>query len=228
MIVITLVGNSSRFFEAGYKKVKYKLEIKGKTILENILNYIPRDKNILILLNKKYNDFNFAKEILNKLNFKKYYIIELNNTSGQLESLYLGLKEYINNVCEIKESISVFNGDTIRKLKNWDKFDCDGYVEVFESDGTHWSFIDNLNKITLVTEKIRISNYCSSGLYYFRNADLILDNYLQHVETQTNQELFIAPFYNLLISKNMLIKGGLTNKENFTFCGTPSEYENSK
>ena len=54
MIVITLAGDSSRFFTAGYTIVKYKLPFSDATVIESILNYIPRTEKLLIVLNRKF------------------------------------------------------------------------------------------------------------------------------------------------------------------------------
>ena len=39
MIIITLAGDSSRFFQSGYKTVKYKLPLGNSTVLEEIIKY---------------------------------------------------------------------------------------------------------------------------------------------------------------------------------------------
>ena len=59
MIVITLAGEAKRFFDAGYTVVKYKLPYGDSTVIENIFNYLPKEKKILLVINKKFNDYSF-------------------------------------------------------------------------------------------------------------------------------------------------------------------------
>jgi hypothetical protein len=227
VIVITLAGDSRRFFQEGYSEVKYKLLYGGKTIIESILAYIPRDFKVLIITNKKYNDVPFCTELLEKMEFNTFKVVEIESTKGQLETLEIGLK-LAGNFYKLDENLTVYNGDTIRKSTTWDGFKGDGYIEVFEAEGSHWSFVDKLGIVNQVAEKHRISNYCSSGLYYFNRIDLLLDNYDAYKMKGVNEnELFVAPFYNYLIQNNFEIFSSKLNVDSFVFCGTPVEYQNS-
>jgi dTDP-glucose pyrophosphorylase len=226
MLIITLAGSSNRFFKAGYKIVKYKLPFKKSTVIENILSYIPPNIKLLIILNKKFDDFEFLNNILIVNNFKNFKIVEINDTLGQLESVFNGLleaKNFVNN----SDSVTIFNGDTIRKLNNWENFDGEGAIETFITEGDHWSFVDKIGDVSVVKEKNRISNYCSTGLYYFKNVMMILDNYENYLSVAMENELYVAPFYNFLIEQNINIKSFLVEKNNFIFCGTPVEYQDS-
>lgn len=223
MIILTLAGNSSRFFDSGYVDVKYKLKFGDVCVIQAILNYIPTSNKILIVLNKKYNDRSFFESILEQLGFKNFLIVEINNSMGQLDTLYLGLKQ-AGDFISIEESVTVFNGDTIRKSFEWNFSGADGFIEVFQDSGTHWSFVDQLGIVTKVTEKNRISNYCSTGLYHFKSASIILSNFILYSDNK-KEEMYIAPFYNFLINKGAQILSFEINKDLLLFCGTPSEYE---
>ena len=227
MIVLTLAGDSKRFFEVGFTDVKYKLVYNGKYILESILDYISREKKILIVTNEKFKDESFCNELLGKMGFENFRVVEIQNTKGQLETLINGLLKS-KDFYDYEEALTVFNGDTIRKSKLWDGFEGDGYIEVFESEGSHWSFVDKIGKVNRVVEKNRISNFCSSGLYYFKKVSMVLNNYEEYKNTSIQEaELFIAPFYNFLIKKNLNIYSSKLELKSFVFCGTPSEYYNS-
>ncbi len=222
MVMITLAGSSTRFFNQGFNTVKYKLLYNKTSILENILSYIPNNLKLCVVLNKKFNDDDYVKNIILKLNFNNFKIIELNDTKGQLETLMLALEQCDDFINE-EEEIVVYNGDTIRKLLNWSNFNSDGFIEVFESDGEHWSFVDNIGIVNYVKEKVRISKYCSSGFYHFRNKNILFQHYNNYLKN-VSSELYIAPFYQYLIDMNYKIKSELVSKESFVFCGTPNEY----
>ena len=222
MILITLAGESSRFFNVGFSEVKYKLKFGSECVIHAILDYIPRKEKVLIALNKKFNDYDFFFNLLNKMAFEQFKIIEISSTKGQFETVLNSLSESDSYWDEL-EPLTIYNGDTIRKIPKWNFDNSDGYIEVFESEGSHWSFVDSIGKVNLVTEKKRISPYCSSGLYYFKHIKLILD-FGQEYINELKGEQFIAPFYNKLISKELNIQSGLELKNDFIFCGTPEEY----
>lgn len=227
MIVITLAGESSRFFNEGFTEVKYKLLYHEKSIIESILDFIPRILKVLIVSNDKFKDSLFLNQMMNRMGFVNFEVVEISSTIGQLESVYKGLTE-CNSLIDWEDSLTIFNGDTIRKMNNWDGYDGDGYIEVFEAPGTHWSFVDQLGKVNLVTEKERISSFCSSGFYYFSKASLLNENYHAYKKRISDQnELYIAPFYNYLIQSGYDIRAESVDIKNFVFCGTPNEYRNA-
>jgi hypothetical protein len=222
MILITLAGESSRFFSVGFSEVKYKLKFGSECVIHSILDYIPRKEKLLIVLNKKFKDYDFFFNLLNNMAFEQFEIIEIYSTKGQFETVFNSLLQSDSYWDEL-ESLAIFNGDTIRKIPNWTFDNCDGYIEVFESEGSHWSFVDNIGKVNLVTEKIRISPYCSTGLYYFKHIKLIVDFGIEYIN-EVKGEKFIAPFYNKLINNGLNIQSGLELKSDFVLCGTPEEY----
>jgi len=227
VIVITLAGDSSRFFKEGFTDVKYKLLFDGKTIIESILAYIPRELKVLIVTNEKYKDVPFCINLLEKMEFRQFRVVEIQSTQGQLETLVLGLR-LVSDFYNSEENLCVYNGDTIRKSRIWEGFEGDGYIEVFETEGSHWSFVDRLGKVNQVVEKNRISNYCSSGLYYFNQVDMVLINYEAYkLNGVKENELFVAPFYNFLIQNDFEIFSSKLSLDSFVFCGTPMEYNNS-
>ena len=226
MIIITLAGNSSRFFKNGYNTVKYKLPLGNSNVIGEIIKSLPIDEKIVFVLNFKYSDKIWLTNVLNSSLIKDWIIIEVNDTKGQLETVKLAL-DLIKADIYNTSYLTIYNGDTIRNLTNWNKFNGDGYIEVFESSGDHWSFVDNLGIVKIVKEKEKISTYCSSGFYYFKSVLIFLSNYDEYVK-DLNHELFVAPFFQFLIDKNYIITSSLTSISNFEFCGTPFEYENTR
>lgn len=221
MIILTLAGLSSRFFDSGYKEVKYKLPLNGKTVIENILDYIEESEKIIIVLNKKYKHKEYFENLLYR-RFGKYRIVEIVDSRGQLETVYKALLE-TRDFWNKSDRLIVFNGDTVRKL-NYQYSEYNGAIECFIKDGDHWSFVDRVGFVSKVTEKQRISKYCSTGFYEFESPFLIIDNFANYV---TQGELYVAPFYNHLISQGMKIVSFLSNEKDFIMCGTPAEYENA-
>lgn len=230
MFIIPMAGLSSRFFKAGYTKPKYQLDLSGETVfswsVRSFERYFKTDKFVFIYRNV-YDTKNFLEEEIAKLGITDYELVCLpEETLGQADTVYQGIK----HIKEDKE-IYIFNIDSriIDFVKpNWVN-ECDGYLEVFKGEGDHWSFAEpdgNTNKVLRTTEKERISELCSDGLYYFKNKSifesLFLDAKLKG--NTTKNEYYIAPLYNELISQGKSVFYDLISADKILFCGTPDEY----
>lgn len=238
MFVIPMAGLSSRFFKAGYDKPKYQLMLGKETVfswaVRSFEKYFQTDKFVFIYRDV-YNTNQFIQSELDKLEILDYELVCLpEETLGQADTVYQGIS-YISS----DEEIYIFNIDS--KILNFNKpswvAECDGYLEVFKGEeGEHWSFVlpesENSLKVIKTTEKERISDLCSDGLYYFKKKSTFEKLFLNaKVNNQTTKnEYYIAPLYNRLISQDLIVYYNLIMRSNILFCGTPDEYQllNSK
>ena len=235
MIIIPMAGKSSRFYKAGYTLPKFMLPLKDKTIFEVALSsfkkYFETDFFLFIIrTDDGSEDFVLLK--CSELNIKNFKIISINyDTRGQADTVKIGLDK--SNV-DLNEELYIFNIDSIRLnfikpnisfLKN-----TAGYLEVFKGKGEHWSFVEPLknNLVKRTTEKIKISDLCSNGLYYFRSVKLFKQIFTEFEEVNEYCEFFIAPMYNLLLKENFKVKYILLENKQTLFSGTPKEYESLK
>ena len=230
MFIIPMAGLSSRFFKAGYTKPKYQLDLSGETVfswsVRSFERYFKTDKFVFIYRDV-YETKNFLEEEIAKLGISDYELVCLPaETLGQADTVYQGIVN-ING----DESLYIFNIDSriIDFVKPKWADECDGYLEVFKGEGDHWSFAEpdgNTNKVLRTTEKERISELCSDGLYYFKNKSifesLFLDAKLKG--NTTKNEYYIAPLYNELISQGRNVFYDLIPADKILFCGTPDEY----
>lgn len=239
LFIIPMAGLSSRFFKSGYTKPKYQLDILGQSMfswsVSSFVKYFSSDTFIFICRNI-YETPQFIKNEVKKLGISNYQVFCLKDeTRGQAETVYSGLKQYLlqekTEPEAIKQDIYIFNIDS--KIVDFIKpaftdGTCDGYLEVFEEEGEHWSFVlpGNDNKVLKTTEKKRISKYCSDGLYYFKS----ISSYIELFETNlkkknfVNNEIYIAPMYNDLIAEGRDIRYELVRRDKVIICGTPKEY----
>ena len=230
MFVIPMAGLSSRFFKAGYTKPKYQLMLGDESIfswsIKSFERYFQTDKFVFIYRDIN-NTQNFLQEELDVLGIKDYYLVCLpNETLGQADTVYQGLKKL-----DFNESLYIFNIDSkIIDFKKPEWVDsCDGYLEVFEGVGEHWSFIltdDSNTKVIRTTEKERISNLCSDGLYYFKSKTTFQKLFVNARcnSSTVKNEYYIAPLYNDLIEQNAVVLYDLVSQDRLLFCGTPEEY----
>lgn len=237
MIVIPMAGKSSRFYNEGYTVPKFKLPLNKKTVFEEAISsfkkYFETDTFLFITRTDDGSE-EFVKQKCISFNIKNFKIVSIDyDTKGQADTVAIGLNKIKQNISN-DEPLYIFNIDSIRV--NFEKPTKEflektyGYLEVFEGEGDHWSFVDPLpnNNVKRTTEKIRISNLCSNGLYFFKSLSVFKEALEQLKKHNDYKELFIAPMYNFLIKKNKVVKYVLLNENETLFSGTPSEYEKLK
>lgn len=238
MIVIPMSGGSSRFFRAGFGRPKYELDIAGHSLFWHALwgfrDYFSAETFVFVT-RKDFDARPFVERQCELLGVSNYLIVELDGmTRGQAESVYLGVKD----IPDRDEGMVIFNIDTIRHGFRYPDYvgDVDGYLEVFRGDGDGWSFVrvaaDNPEQVIETSEKLRISDYCSTGLYYFRTKDTFMkafESALSEVDDFMARwrELYVAPLYNYLIGQGADIRCSLIERHDVIFSGTPDEYENA-
>lgn len=230
-----MAGLSSRFFKAGYDVPKYQLKLpNGRTMFEwAVLSFERYFKTefFIFIVRDVYNSAAFVNEMAEKLGIINFEIVQLEReTIGQAETVYLGLVNSKKIEQLRSDPIYIFNIDSCRHdfiKPDWVD-SCDGYLEVFKGNGDHWSFIeiDSENKVIKTTEKVRISDLCSDGLYYFKCVQIFIDLVEHALNTNLlfKGELYIAPLYNILIEKGSNICYELIEPSLIEFCGTPKEY----
>lgn len=226
-----MAGRSSRFAQKGYKVKKYELPTSGDLNLfqqsvSGFSHYFESDE-FLFVYQKNYTDSRTLRKWCAQigLNDTNCHFVGLDtDTLGQAHTVDLGLS-YIN--CSAHEPITIFNIDTIyRKFR---KFICkSNYLDVTEMPGDHWSFVkireDNPMLAERVSEKRRISNLCSIGLYHFHDRDCFRNAYYK-TYSGVAYEHYVAPIYNELISQDQEVFVRKINRNRFSFLGTPDEYE---
>lgn len=229
MIVIPMAGLSHRFFAAGYEQPKYMLPIGGETVfarsVRSFEKYFDTDE-FLFILRDTHQSIPFVQSEITRLGLRHANLHVLSDiTGGQAETVHLAIAERKDNF-----PLFIFNIDTFRHYYEKPAFldDCDGYLEVFRGEGEHWSFVEPADEINVArtTEKERISDLCSDGLYYFKDSKKFSDIFLREKsQNRTSKgEYYIAPLYNALIKAGSKIFYKIINLKYIEFCGTPDEY----
>jgi len=229
--VFPMAGNSSRFFKAGYAVPKYHLDIWGTTLFEasvrGFANYFEDDM-FLFITRSDFESSGFIKAEVERLGIKNSHFATVDGvTRGQAETVYLGLEHAGINLSS-NHPLIIFNIDTIRPDYHKPGFSTSNanFIEVTSLPGDHWSFaeVDEQGLVTRTTEKVRISDHCSTGVYGFESAKLFT-HYFQAYAMEHENELYVAPMYNGLIKDNLNVKVDQVQRNEVHFCGTPSEYE---
>lgn len=226
-------GLSSRFKNAGYKKPKFELPTeKGLNLFQSSVqsfeNYFGSDRFCFI-----YRSCTVSEETLvrwlSELGLKKNdctFVCLDYPTRGQADTVRIGLEEL-----ELSEddNITIFNIDTIYREYRKPPQDIEFYIDVTKLPGHHWSFVeieDEKHKtVARVTEKKRISELCSVGLYGFKNKKSFIEGYNKTYFDEVKEEHYIAPIFNSFIKQKIKVNYRYVDVATFDFLGTPTEYE---
>ncbi|OHF36707.1 hypothetical protein [Corynebacterium sp. HMSC074A01] len=233
MILIPMLGNSSRFFNSGYSVPKYELLLGEKSVLEHVLDsfaaYFESD-SFVFGVRKDFNASDFVYRAVNTVGINSFEIIEFESTtSGQATSVSQMLAR--SSFSSPDEELVVFNADSF--IDNFTKpaipEGVSGCLDVFHGVGDHWSFVKPGEGSTVLqtAEKQRISDLCSNGLYYFDCVETFEMGYRMMVanDDRVNGEFYVAPIYNYLIEQGRRVRYRLVRNSQTVLCGTPEEYE---
>lgn len=242
MIVIPMAGQSRRFAQAGYDKPKYMLDLNGQSLFSRAVasfRLLFESETFLFVFRDVAGTKAFIEAELAGLGIAPerilLHVLEA-PTSGQAETVAAALR-----ALKVPEAtpLTIFNIDTIRHDYVFplgiDPETTDGYVEVFRGEGEHWSFVrperdqGAVGRALEVAEKQRISDLCSTGLYYFRSVGMYLSLYAEteglSPEELQGGERYVAPLYQRALNHGHEIAYHVVDIAQLDFAGTPDEYE---
>ena len=236
--IFPMGGLSQRFTDAGFSVPKFMLDLHGYTVFEHAVIGFQRffqDHNFIFAFREESGTEAFVREKCRKMGIpaENTRIVRLDGpTSGQAETVWIAARKA--NLPR-QDPIVIFNIDSFQSdfalPAELDLGSTDGYLEVFTGKGEHWSFVQPGpdHSALRVTEKERVSELCSTGLYYFRRAQDFNHAFEQTLDMALSDlqggERYVAPLYNTLIAHDLAVKYHLVPAESVTFCGTPDEYQ---
>jgi len=230
--IICAAGLGTRTQAISKTKAKPLLRLKGRSLIQRSLDSlnITHQDQIIIAHGASISQEQFATA-LDKETFEKAQFIEIGSTRGQLETALLA-----SQMADTQNSIAIFNSDTYFKSSSFysavDDTALDGLIPCSQEEGVAWSFcklsgrqINDVDLVSSVAEKERISDWCSVGLYWFKRHDQFVSyaqQELQHT-AGTQREAYVAPMYNAMIGDGLNI--GMNPCEIFKPMGSVEQIE---
>jgi len=235
VIIIPMAGEGKRFKDEGIEKPKFMLEIKNKTLFQWSMSSLPINiskKIIFICLEDHEKDFKvseFIKKIMDdeypKIKYEIVYIKHI--TGGQVETVL-----HAKHLVRPENSIIIYNIDThfvstrlkskILTIKNRD---IDGLLGCYPSNDENLSFVKINDKglVEEVKEKMRISDYASTGLYIFSKAEEFFRTGQEMIEKENKRknEYYVSEIFNMMLKSNA--KFEIDMAEEFIALGTPND-----
>jgi len=158
----------------------------------------------------------------------KYEIVYIKHiTGGQVETVL-----HAKHLVRPENSIIIYNIDThfvstrlkskILTIKNRD---IDGLLGCYPSNDENLSFVKINDKglVEEVKEKMRISDYASTGLYIFSKAEEFFRTGQEMIEKENKRknEYYVSEIFNMMLKSNA--KFEIDMAEEFIALGTPND-----
>lgn len=200
-VIIPMAGEGSRFSNAGYQKPKPFIPIKGRAMIEWVVDNVSGPDDTVYLLSRL--DHLPHLRDTNILSRNNVCIVPvLNKTEGALCTVLLAEK-FIDN----SEPLLIANSDQYIKYdkEGWLKtcYGSDGCIMVFKSDEYKWSYakLNDKGLVERVAEKNPISEWATVGMYYFQQGDWFVHCAKKLIEAndRVNGEFYVVPVYNYLL-----------------------------
>jgi HAD superfamily hydrolase (TIGR01509 family) len=204
-VLIPMAGAGSRFEQAGYTFPKPLIDVKGKPMIQTVIENLNLDANFIFVVQKshreKYNLDNFLSLIAPSCT-----IIETDGITEGAACTALLAKDFINNDNPLffanSDQFVVWNSNDF--MYRMQEIKADGGIVTFNATHPKWSFVkaDDNNLISEVAEKNPISNTATVGFYYWHyGSDFV--KYAEEMidkNIRVNNEFYVCPVFNQAIN----------------------------
>lgn len=235
-LVVTMAGKSQRFKQQGILFPKWQMIVDHQPMLfwsiKPFVESIKRfGSKIVFVTLKEDNAFKSIELVCQQLDFQSYEIIQLpDSPRGQALSA-LEAVSCLNK----SQRIAIWNVDTLVRVETFDFPEYENWMTLCRFEGEYWSFARIEGEvITEVSEKKRISNWTSIGLYGFASGYVYENLVVEMIrENQASkEEFFVAPLYNRLIARGKIVRPNYMKNDLVSVVGTPEQvfslYEESR
>jgi HAD superfamily hydrolase (TIGR01509 family) len=225
-IVIPMAGAGSRFRDAGYTFPKPLIEVRGKPMIQVVVENINIDANYIFIVQKNEREKYNLDTLLNLI-APNCTIVEVDGITEGAACTALLSKEFINNDNPLffANSDQFVEWSSSEFLYNMQESDVDGGIVSFRSTHPKWSFakVDENGFVIEVAEKNPISDIATVGFYYWKHGS----DFVRYAEEmiqkniRVNNEFYVCPVFNQAIEDSKKIK--TFDIDNMWGLGTPED-----
>ena len=227
-VLIPMAGAGSRFEKAGYTFPKPLIEVRGKPMIQLVVENLGLEANYIFIVQsthrKKYN----LDSVLSIIS-PNCKIIETDGITEGAACTALLARQYINNnqPLVIANSDQFVEWNSTEFMYKMSEQEADGGMLTFESTHPKWSYakINDSGNVTQVAEKKPISNIATVGIYFWKKGKDFIEyaDKMISANIRVNNEFYICPVFNEAIKDNKVIK--TFNIEKMWGIGTPEDLE---
>ena len=210
-VLIPMAGAGSRFQQAGYTFPKPLIDVRGKPMIQVVVDSLNIEANYIYIVQKEHRSKYNLDTLLNLIT-PNCRIVEVDGITEGAACTTLLAKEFINN----DEPLIIANSD---QYIEWDSNEfmykmteqsLDGGIVTFRATHPKLSFakVNDMGYVVEVAEKKPISDIATVGVYYWKQGK----NYVTYAERmiekniRVNNEFYVCPVFNQAIEDNKLIK----------------------
>lgn len=227
-ILIPMAGSGSRFQAQGYTFPKPLIEVKGKPMIQVVVDNLNVKANYIFIVQKKHYE-EYSLNLLLPLISKNCSIIQVEGVTEGAACTTLLAKDLINN----DKPLMMANSD---QFIEWDSSDflythlndsSDGSIVTFEATHPKWSYakLDESGYVSEVAEKKPISTNATAGIYLWKKGS----DYVKYAEDmikkniRVNNEFYVCPVFNEAIQDGKKIRTFEIEKTGMWGLGTPED-----
>jgi HAD superfamily hydrolase (TIGR01509 family) len=210
-ILVPMAGAGSRFKEAGYSFPKPLIDVKGKPMIQVVVENLNIEANFIFVVQKEHREKYNLDTLLNLIS-PKCKIVDVDFLTEGAACTALLAKEYINNNNPLlfANSDQFIEWDSNEFMYKMNETDVDGGIVSFRSTHPKWSFakVDEIGNVTEVAEKNPISDIATVGLYYWKHGSDFVKYAEKMIEEdiRVNNEFYVCPVFNEAIKDGKTIK----------------------
>ena len=225
-VLIPMAGAGSRFEKAGYTFPKPLIEVKGKPMIQVVVDNLHIDANYIYVVQKSHRQKYNLDTLLNLIT-PNCKIIEVDGVTEGAACTALLAKEFINNDNPLffANSDQFVEWNSNEFMYKMQETESDGGIVTFTGTHPKWSFakIDDNGLVTEVAEKNPISDTATVGYYYWKKgSDFVkYSEEMIYKNIRVNNEFYVCPVFNQAINDCKKIR--TFNIKGMWGLGTPED-----
>jgi len=210
-VLIPMAGAGSRFQQAGYTFPKPLIDVKGKPMIQLVVENLNIKANYVYVVQKQHRQKYNLDTLLNLIT-PGCKIVEVDSITDGAACTALLAKKYINKNTPLffANSDQFVEWDSNEFLYKMNETNADGGIVSFKATHPKWSFakVNNKGLVTEVAEKNPISDIATVGYYYWKNGS----DFVKYAESminkniRVNNEFYVCPVFNQAIEDGKEIR----------------------
>ena len=227
-VLIPMAGAGSRFELAGYTFPKPLIEVKGKPMIQVVVENLNLEANYIYVVQKQHREKYNLDTLLNLIT-PGCKIVETDGITEGAACTALLAKEFIDNDNPLffANSDQFVEWDSNEFMYKMNETDADGGIVTFTATHPKWSFakVNEKGFVTEVAEKNPISDIATVGYYFWKHGSDFI-KYAEEMileDIRVNNEFYVCPVFNQAIRAGKKIRTFNTN--GLWGLGTPEDLD---
>ena len=210
-VLIPMAGAGSRFQQAGYTFPKPLIDVRGKPMIQLVVENLNIKANYVYVVQKEHREKYNLDTLLNLIT-PNCKIVEVDKLTEGAACTALLAKEHINKDTPLffANSDQFVEWDSNEFLYKMNETNADGGIVSFRATHPKWSFakVDEKGLVTEVAEKNPISDIATVGYYYWKKGSDFVKYAEDMIEKdiRVNNEFYVCPVLNQAIEDNKEIR----------------------